>query len=75
VSVQESRPFINRGHGEIVYGLQNGCRALLGLIELIHGRDDITPELREVLETNHRIAEAEAALKASESSSVSGVNQ
>lgn len=42
--------------------LANGCRAVLGLIELIRERDDLTPELREVLQSNHRIAEALAAL-------------
>jgi hypothetical protein len=42
--------------------LLNGCRALLGLIQLISGRDDIASELQEVLGSNHRIAEAEAAI-------------
>jgi len=42
--------------------LASGCRAVLGLIQLISHRDDLTPELREVLRSNHRIAEAEAAL-------------
>lgn len=50
--------------------LLDGCNALLGLIQLISGRDDLTPELREVLRTNHRIAEGEAAVaKAALSSS------
>ena len=48
--------------------LLSGCHALLGLIQLIGGRDDLTPELIEVLSSNHRIAEAEAAVaKATES--------
>jgi hypothetical protein len=45
-------------------GLMDGCGSVLGLIELIRERDDLTPELREVLSSNHRIAEAEAALVA-----------
>jgi hypothetical protein len=42
--------------------LFDGCNALLGLLQLVSGRDDLTPELREVLRTNHRVAEAEAAV-------------
>jgi hypothetical protein len=41
--------------------LYDGCNALLGLVQLILGRDDLSDELREVLTTNHRIAEASAA--------------
>jgi hypothetical protein len=41
--------------------LYDGCNAMLGLVQLILGRDDLSSELREVLTTNHRIAEAEAA--------------
>ena len=41
--------------------LDSGCGALLGLIQLILGRDDLTAELRNVLTTNHRIDEARAA--------------
>lgn len=49
--------------------LLDGCNALLGLLQLVSGRDDLTPELREILRTNHRVAEAEAAVaKALESS-------
>jgi len=40
-----------------------GCSAMLGLVQLILNRDDLSPELRAVLQAdNHRIAEAEAAL-------------
>ena len=42
--------------------LLNGCRALLGLLQLISGRDDVSDDLREVLRTNHRVEEAEAAI-------------
>lgn len=42
--------------------LLDGCHALLGLIQLVRGRNDLTPDLREVLHGNHRIAEAEAAI-------------
>src|SRR5690349_6406392 len=39
-----------------------GCRAVLGLFQLIRGRDDLPATLREALTDNHRIAEAEAAV-------------
>jgi hypothetical protein len=42
--------------------LLHGCNAMLGLIQLIRGRDDLPAELRDVLRSNHRIAEAEAAV-------------
>jgi hypothetical protein len=42
--------------------LLNGCRALLGLVQLVSGRDDLPADLREALRSNHRIAEAEAAI-------------
>lgn len=51
--------------------LLDGCNALLGLLQLVSGRDDLTPELREVLRSNHRIAEAEAAVAKATSSSAS----
>lgn len=41
--------------------LDNSCGALLGLIELLLNRRDLTPDLRDVLTTNHRIDEAKAA--------------
>ena len=43
--------------------LLNGCRALLGLLQLITCRDDISPELEEVLRGNHRVAEAQSAIE------------
>jgi hypothetical protein len=43
--------------------LYGGCNALLGLIQLLLGRDDLTDELRQVLTTNHRIGEANAAVE------------
>jgi hypothetical protein len=46
--------------------LYNGCNALLGLIQLILNRGDITPELREALNTSHRIEEARAAIAKAE---------
>lgn len=42
--------------------LLDGCNALLGLLQLVCDRDDVSPALREVLITNHRIEEARAAL-------------
>jgi hypothetical protein len=41
--------------------LDNGCGALLGLIDLILNHAALTPVLRDVLTNNHRIAEARAA--------------
>lgn len=37
-------------------------RGMLGLIQLVLGRDDLTRELRHVLATNHRIEAAEIAV-------------
>jgi hypothetical protein len=42
--------------------LLDGCNALLGLIQLITGRDDLPPAIREALETSHRVDEAKAAI-------------
>lgn len=42
--------------------LLDGCNALLGLLQLVCDRDDLSPSLRDVLTTNHRINEARAAL-------------
>lgn len=42
--------------------LPRTSNAMLGLIQLVSGRDDLTPELREVFRTNHRIGEAQAAI-------------
>jgi hypothetical protein len=42
---------------------------MLGLVQLVLGRDDLSPELRRVLTTNHRIDEAKSAVtKAGEGS-------
>lgn len=45
--------------------LLNGCNAMLGLIQLILARDDLTPELREaiMMQEGHRIGEARAAVE------------
>jgi hypothetical protein len=42
--------------------LYDGCNAMLGLVQLLLGRDDLSDDLRLALTTNHRIAEAEAAV-------------
>jgi hypothetical protein len=42
--------------------LLDGCNAMLGLVQLLLDRDDLSPELRRVLTTNHRIDEAKAAV-------------
>jgi hypothetical protein len=46
--------------------LVDGCNAVLGLIQLISHRKDLSPELRAVLTNNHRVQEAEATLKTME---------
>lgn len=43
--------------------LLDGCNAILGLITLISGRDDISPEIREALTNSHRIDDARAAIR------------
>ena len=42
--------------------LADATAGLLGLLQLIANRDDVTAELRDVLNTNHRVVEARAAL-------------
>ncbi len=42
--------------------LMNGCNAMLGLAQLLSHRDDLPPEVLEVLRNNHRIDEAREAL-------------
>lgn len=42
--------------------LLNGCNALLGLIQLVCGRDDMPPAIREALLSSHRIDEANDAV-------------
>ena len=42
--------------------LLDGCNALLGLIQLVSGRDDMPTAIREALTTSHRVAEAKAAI-------------
>lgn len=42
--------------------LFDALNGLRGLLQLISGREDVTPELREVLRTNHRVQEAERVI-------------
>jgi len=42
--------------------LAGGCRALLGLLQLVCARDDLPVEVRDALTYSHRIDEARAAL-------------
>lgn len=42
--------------------LRDGCNAMLGLVQMLLDRDDLTPEVRMVLETSHRVHEARAAI-------------
>jgi hypothetical protein len=43
--------------------LLDGCNALVGLIQLVSSRDDIPPEVRDILRTNHRVIEAQRAIE------------
>lgn len=43
--------------------LFSACNALLGLVQIIAGRDDVPSDIRRIFETgNHRIEEARAAI-------------
>lgn len=43
--------------------LYNGVNALLGLVQIIAGRDDVPSDIRRIFESgNHRIEEARAAI-------------
>ena len=44
-----------------VWDLYDGCNALLGLLQLIRDRDDVSAELAEIIRTSHRVNEAEQA--------------
>jgi hypothetical protein len=46
--------------------LLDGCKALLGLLQLLDGRPDMPPLMREAINSNHRIAEAKAAIAKAE---------
>jgi len=41
-----------------IQALVDACNGLLGLLQLIDGRDDVSAELRDVLRTNHRVVDA-----------------
>ena len=56
------QPNKRASHKETAEALLNGCNALLGLIQLVRSRPDISPEIREALTTSHRIDEAMAAI-------------
>ena len=43
--------------------LVDGCNAVLGLVQLVCGRDDMPPAIKEALETSHRVEEALAAVE------------
>jgi hypothetical protein len=42
--------------------LKDGCNALLGLLQLLAARDDVSDDLRKALTSGHRIDEARAAV-------------
>lgn len=55
-SAQVARPLVER---DMLYGHVNG---LLGLLQLLRGRDDIPDEVKEIMRTNHRATDAAAYL-------------
>lgn len=55
------------GARNVIEQMVSGCNAVLGLIQLIVGRDDLPAELRLALIGNHRVNEANAALRAASS--------
>lgn len=48
----------------VIKQMTDGCNAVLGLVQLIQGRDDLPAQLRVVLIDNHRVNEAKAAVRA-----------
>lgn len=46
--------------------LKDGCNALIGLIQLVCGRDDMPPDIKKALLCSHRMDEALAALAQAE---------
>lgn len=42
--------------------LYEGCNALLGLLQLLLGRDDLPDDVRDAMQTSHRVEEAKAAV-------------
>jgi hypothetical protein len=47
---------------ERIEDLQNALRGLIGLCQLVAGRDDISPDVREALTTSHRLIDAQELL-------------
>jgi hypothetical protein len=47
---------------DVIKDLYNGCNALLGLLQLLSHRDDVSDDLRGFLTSGHRIDEAEKAV-------------
>lgn len=52
--------------GAAAIDLRDGCSGMLGLVQLLLGRDDLPDEVRLVLQTNHRIEAARAAIAKAE---------
>ena len=44
--------------------LVHACNGLLGLVQLVAGRADVSDELRDILSSNHRVIEAALAVAA-----------
>lgn len=39
-------------------------RGIVGLLQMVGGRDDLPPEIADILETNHRVVEAKGIIAA-----------
>jgi hypothetical protein len=46
--------------------LLDACKGLLGLLQLVAGRSDCPPAMRDIFETNHRAVDARAAVAKAE---------
>jgi hypothetical protein len=61
IMAEKARELINAY--DRIEDLQGAIRGLLGLLKLVAGRDDISPDVREALTVSHRIVDAEELLR------------
>lgn len=61
IAAEKARELINAY--DRIEDLQNALNGLLGLIQLVAGRQDISPEVRDALTTGHRIVDAVELLR------------
>lgn len=61
IMAEKARELVNAY--DRIEDLQNALKGLLGLCQLVAGRDDVLPGVREALTTSHRIVDAEELLR------------